>query len=147
MGIFVLFYRNNDYVSGKIIPYFFHSLITIHSITNSIMCPLSRIEEMLLLAVCRLGDKAYGITIRRQIEASMQRTFSIGAIYVPLDRLEQKGYLSSYMGAPTQMRGGRSKRFYKITASGIEALKTTRALNEAIWADMPNLDGLLPGTV
>lgn len=75
----------------------------------------------------------------------MQRTFSIGAIYVPLDRLEQKGYLSSYMGAPTQMRGGRSKRIYKITASGIEALKTTRALNEAIWADMPNLDGLLPG--
>lgn len=97
------------------------------------MFPLTRTEEIVLLTVYQLDDEAYGVTIRRQIETMVRKKFSVGAIYVPLDRLAQKGLLSSHVGEPTPERGGRSKRFYKITPDGISALKETKRLNDAMW--------------
>ncbi len=108
------------------------------------MLPLTRTEEIVLLAVYHLDDDAYGITIRRYIEQTVGKSFSVGAIYVPLERLAEKGLLTSYSGDPTPERGGRSKRFYKITAAGREALQETKRLHEAFWAGV-NLNASEPG--
>jgi len=90
---------------------------------------LGEFEHIVLLAVLRLGDQAYGVTIRREIEARTRREVSIGAIYATLDRLEAKKLVQSRLGDPTPERGGRSKRFFRVTAQGVSAVKHThRAL-------------------
>src|SRR6202166_1601768 len=90
---------------------------------------LGEFEHMVLLAVLRLGDQAYGVTVRREIEARIRREVSIGAIYATLDRLEAKGYVKSHLGDPTPERGGRSKRFFRVLAKGVNAVnRTHRAL-------------------
>jgi PadR family transcriptional regulator PadR len=90
---------------------------------------LGEFEHIVLLAVLRLGDQAYGVTIRREIEARTRRDVSIGAIYATLDRLEAKKLVQSRLGDPTPERGGRSKRFFRVTAQGVSAVKHThRAL-------------------
>lgn len=90
---------------------------------------LGEFEHVVLLAVLRLDELAYGVTIRREIEARTKREVSIGAIYATLDRLEAKGYVRSRAGDPTPERGGRSKRFFRITAQGVSAVnRTHRAL-------------------
>jgi DNA-binding PadR family transcriptional regulator len=94
---------------------------------------LSRTEEMILLAVHSLNDKAYGISIRSYLRNLTGKQFSIGAIYVPLERLEEKGLLTSIEGQPTAERGGRSKRFFRLSTKGLEALENVRELNEALW--------------
>ena len=101
---------------------------------------LTRTEEIILLAVYQLGDKAYGVTIRQHIEKTIAKRFSVGAIYVPLDRLTKRGFLTSTVGEPTPERGGRGKRFYKITPKGILALQETKKLHEAMWAGVPDLE-------
>ena len=97
---------------------------------------LSRTEEMFLLAIWRLGDDAYGVTIAHSLTGIAGKDWSLGAIYVPLERLENKGYLRSTMGKATNRRGGRSKRLYRLTEAGLNALVETRALNQAIWLDI-----------
>lgn len=90
---------------------------------------LGEFEHVVLLAVLRLGEQAYGVTIRREIEARTKREVSIGAIYATLDRLEAKGYVRSRAGDPTPERGGRSKRYFRVTAQGVSAVnRTHRAL-------------------
>jgi DNA-binding PadR family transcriptional regulator len=90
---------------------------------------LGEFEHIVLLAVLRLGDQAYGVTVRREIEARTNREVSIGAIYATLDRLEAKGYVRSRPGDPTPERGGRSKRFFRVTPQGMSAVnRTHRAL-------------------
>jgi len=103
------------------------------------MLPLTRTEEIILLAVYQLGDDAYGVTIRKQIEKTIEKKFSVGAIYVPLDRLAKKGFLTSYVGEPIPERGGRSKRFYRVTSKGIAALEETKKLHDAIWSGVTDL--------
>ncbi len=84
---------------------------------------------MVILAVLRLGDRAYGVTVRQEIEYRIKREVSIGAIYATLDRLEAKGYVKSQFGDPTPERGGRSKRFFRVSAKGVAAVnRTHRAL-------------------
>jgi DNA-binding PadR family transcriptional regulator len=90
---------------------------------------LGSLEQIVLLAVIRLGTDAYGMTVRREIEARTGRNISIGAIYTTLERLESKGYVSSYTGEPTAARGGRAKRHFQIEAEGRKAL---RAAQDAI---------------
>ena len=94
---------------------------------------LTRTEEIVLLAVYRLDDNAYGVTIRQHIERTLQKKFSVGAIYVPLDRLAKRGYLTSYLGEPTSERGGRAKRYFKVSAAGKRALMDTRNSLENMW--------------
>lgn len=90
---------------------------------------LGEFEHVVLLAVLRLDDQAYGVTVRQEIEAHTKREVSIGAIYATLDRLEAKGYVRSRAGEPTPVRGGRSKRYFRITAQGVSAVnRTHRAL-------------------
>ena len=90
---------------------------------------LGEFEQLVLLAVVRLGDEAYAVTIRRAIEEAAARSVSRGALYTTLERLEVKGLLSSRMGEPVADRGGRARRYHKITAAGVRAL---RAAHEAI---------------
>jgi len=90
---------------------------------------LGEFEHIVLLAVLRLDDQAYGVTVRREIEERTKREVSIGAIYATLDRLEAKSYVQSRAGDPTPERGGRSKRFFRVTAQGVSAVnRTHRAL-------------------
>jgi len=90
---------------------------------------LGEFEHIVILALLRLADRAYGVTVRQEIEARTGREVSIGAIYATLGRLEAKGYVKSQFGDPTPERGGRSKRFFHVTAKGISAVnRTHRAL-------------------
>lgn len=90
---------------------------------------LGEFEHMILLAVLRLGDRAYGVTVRQEIQFRIRREVSIGAVYATLDRLETKGYAKSFQGDPTPQRGGRSKRFFRVTSEGVAAVnRTQRAL-------------------
>jgi len=90
---------------------------------------LGEFEHIVLLALLRLGDEAYGVTVREEIQSRTRREVSIGAVYATLDRLETKGYIRSHRGDPTPERGGRSKRFFRVTAQGMAAVnRTQRAL-------------------
>jgi PadR family transcriptional regulator PadR len=86
---------------------------------------LGEFEHIVILALLRLADRAYGVTVRQEIEARTSRDVSIGAIYATLDRLEAKGYVKSQLGEPTPERGGRSKRFFQVTAKGMAAVSRT----------------------
>jgi PadR family transcriptional regulator PadR len=99
---------------------------------------LGEFEQLVLLAVMRLGDDAYGATIRRLIEECTDRSVSIGAIYTTLDRLQGKGYVTSHVGEPTGERGGRRRKIYTLDRVGHLAL--TRAY--ASWSNMTR--GLKP---
>jgi DNA-binding PadR family transcriptional regulator len=91
---------------------------------------LGEFEHLLLLALLRLGDQAYGVPVRQEIQLRAKREVSIGAVYATLDRLETKGYVKSRRGDPTPERGGRSKRFFRVTAKGVAAVnRTQRALH------------------
>jgi PadR family transcriptional regulator PadR len=83
---------------------------------------LGEFEEIVLLAVAHLGGNAYGVSIRQAVQDVAGRPTSIGAIYTTLDRLEQKGLISSRQGEPTPERGGRAKRYYRIEGAGVQAL-------------------------
>jgi DNA-binding PadR family transcriptional regulator len=87
---------------------------------------LGRFEELVLLALVRLRENAYGVTIRREIAERTGRDVSFGAVYTTLERLQTKGYVSSRIGEPTPERGGRAKRYFRIEAPGIRALNETR---------------------
>jgi PadR family transcriptional regulator PadR len=97
---------------------------------------LGEFEQIVLLAVLRLGKNAYGVTILEEIEKRTGRSVMIGAVYATLDRLGNKGYLSSKVGEPTPERGGRAKRFFKITAQGSAALERSRKILENMWAGL-----------
>src|SRR5215475_5698025 len=86
---------------------------------------LGEFEHIVILALLCLGDRAYGVSVRREIERRTRREVSIGAIYATLERLETKGYVKSALGEPTPERGGRSKRFFSGTARGVSAVHQT----------------------
>ena len=88
---------------------------------------LGEFEQLLLLALLRLGDEAYGVRIRQAIERGAGRPVSAGAVYTALDRLERQGLVSSRLGDPTPERGGKRKRYYRLEADGASALKQAQA--------------------
>ena len=85
---------------------------------------LGEFEYLMLTAVARLGDGAYGVAIRQEIEDATGRPCSLGALYTTIDRLEQKGLVKTSMGDPTPQRGGRPKRMVRITAKGTQVATT-----------------------
>jgi len=87
---------------------------------------LGEFEHIILLALLRLQDRAYGVNVRQEIESCTHREVSVGAVYATLDRLEKKGYVKSWFGEPTPERGGRSKRFFIVTAKGMTAVNRTQ---------------------
>lgn len=82
---------------------------------------LGEFEYFILTAATRLGEDAYGAAIRQEIEDTIKRRCSIGALYTTLDRLEAKGFLKTWMGEATPQRGGRAKRMVRVTAKGVHA--------------------------
>lgn len=86
---------------------------------------LGEFEHIMLLALMRLGDDAYGVTVRDEIEKRTHRDVSIGAVYATLDRMEAKHLVTSRVGEPTPSRGGRAKRHFKITKRGVNAVNRT----------------------
>jgi DNA-binding PadR family transcriptional regulator len=83
---------------------------------------LGGFEHLLLLAILRLEDDAYGTTVRRELMQCTNKDVAVGAIYTGFDRLEEKGFVESWMGEPTAKRGGRGKRLYRVTSAGRRAL-------------------------
>jgi DNA-binding PadR family transcriptional regulator len=90
------------------------------------------LEHLILLAILRLGDEAYGIPILREIKERSGRKLNPGSIYPTLDRLERKGLVRSRVGTVTHERGGRAKRFFRLEPAGLERLRATRALLESM---------------
>lgn len=97
---------------------------------------LGEFEHIILLALLRLADQAYGVTVRREIQERIQREVSVGAVYATLDRLETKGLVKSFRGEPTAERGGRSKRFFRITAKGVTAVNRTQEALKRMTQDL-----------
>jgi PadR family transcriptional regulator, regulatory protein PadR len=95
---------------------------------------LGEVEHLILLAIVRLGDTAYGVTIRQEIEQRTGRDLAIGALYTALERLERKGFVRSSLSDPTPERGGRSKRHYRLKAAGASALRQSRERLVRMWA-------------
>ena len=84
--------------------------------------PLGEFEQIALLAILRLDENAYGVTIRAEITACTNREPAPGALYTTLHRLQEKGLVTSRLGDPTPRRGGRAKRFFTVTAAGVQAV-------------------------
>ena len=103
---------------------------------------LGEFEHIVILALLRLSDRAYGVTVRQEIEERTGREVSIGAIYATLDRLEGKGYVKSLLGEPTPERGGRSKRFFRVTAKGISAVNRTHRAVQSLTEGLDVVGGI-----
>lgn len=88
--------------------------------------PLGEFEQIVLLAILRLGQQAYGVSIRAEIAACTDRHPTPGALYTTLDRLEEKGLVTSRLGDPTPLRGGRAKRYFAITPNGLGAVTSAQ---------------------
>ena len=102
---------------------------------------LGNFELMVLLAVIRLGDDAYGVPISHAIEDTTGREVALGSVYASLDRLEDKGLVSSTLGDPTPERGGRAKRYFRVTAKGAREARDTKQALVTLWRGLPELKG------
>lgn len=98
----------------------------------------SDFEQQVLLAVWRLADDAYGASVREELETRTGHDIAHGAVYVTLTRLEKKGLVRSHLADPTPVRGGKSKRYFRITAAGIEGVRETRRLMDNLWEGLPD---------
>jgi PadR family transcriptional regulator PadR len=101
---------------------------------------LGELEQIVLLAVLRLGDDAYAIPILDEIQRQASRRIARGALYTALARLEQKGCLRSRVGDPLPERGGRSRRYFTVTPAAIRALKHSRAALMRLWRGLEVLE-------
>jgi len=102
---------------------------------------LGEFELMILLAVIHLGEEAYGVPISRELEAQRGRNVSVGSVYAALERMEGKGLVSSSMGDPTPERGGKAKRFFRVTKEGLRQVRETRRVLTRLWRRLPELEG------
>ena len=100
---------------------------------------LSRSEEIILLAILKLGENAYGVQIRDQIFKDTGDTWSFGSIYMPLDKLTRKEFVSKIKGPPSPERGGKSKFYYKLTDEGIKALQEIQEAQKQMWSGIPDI--------
>ena len=98
---------------------------------------LSRNEEILLIAIWKLDNNAYGVTIRDLASRITGYKWTFGAVYVPLDKLTRKGFVRKTISSPTSKRGGRSKCMYELTRDGRAALKDIRKIQAELWDGIP----------
>jgi PadR family transcriptional regulator PadR len=101
---------------------------------------LGDFEQLVMLALMRLGPTAYGMTVRRELEEIADRRVSLGAIYATLDRLESKGLVTSFLGGAGDSRRGRAKRFFKVKAPGVQALTASLASSDRMRQGVSGLD-------
>ena len=98
---------------------------------------LGEFEEIVLLTVAVLDEKAYGIAIKGDIEERLERNVSVGAMRTALKRLEKEGFLTSKLGEPTAVRGGKRKRYFRMTSSGKRALEQVMDMSKRLWRAIP----------
>ncbi len=94
---------------------------------------LGEFEELVLLAVCGLAQEAYALAIQQRLEDKAGRRATLGGLYRALNRLERKGYVRSWMGEVTRVRGGKRKRLYELTGAGTAAVVAARTAREGLW--------------
>jgi PadR family transcriptional regulator, regulatory protein PadR len=99
---------------------------------------LGEFELMILLAVIHLDDEAYGVPIARELEAHRGRDVSVGSVYAALERLETKGLVASTLGDPTPERGGKAKRYFRVTREGLRQVHETRRVLSRLWQTLPD---------
>jgi PadR family transcriptional regulator PadR len=97
---------------------------------------LGEFEQIVLLAILRLQDRAYAVPLREEIQARTGRRVARGALYTALDRLEQKRCLRSRMSEPMAERGGRSRRYFTVTAAGMAAIRASRQTLLRLWSGL-----------
>ena len=102
---------------------------------------LTDFELMIMLAILRLRNDAYGVPVARELEATAQRRTTLGAVYLALDRLERHGLVVSELGEATARRGGRAKKYFRVTAKGLRAVRVTQRAFVALWTGIPELQG------
>lgn len=100
---------------------------------------LGEFEQLVLLAVLRLGDDAYGATVQQELEEQAGREASVSSIYITLTRMEDKGLVASWMGAPTDDRGGKARRYFRVESAGLAALAESRSRLLGMWDGMEGL--------
>ena len=98
---------------------------------------LGEFEEVVLLTVAILDEDAYGVSVTQEIEQKTGRSVGFSTVHTTLQRLEEKGFLSSRMGGATAERGGRRKRFFNVTAAGRKALQEVKQIRETLWSALP----------
>ena len=116
----------------------YHPPLGIERMKNPIR--LGEFEQLALLAVLQLGNEAYGGSVLEVLEERAAREASVSAVYITLTRLEEKGLVESWMGDPTEERGGKAKRFFRVTAEGVDVLQHSRSQLLRMWE---GLEGLL----
>src|SRR5262245_55924691 len=102
---------------------------------------LGNFELMVMLALIRLGDNAYGVPICRELEDRGGREVAIGSVYAALERLEDKGFVTSELGEATRERGGRAKRYFRVSARGLREVRETQRTLTKLWKGLPELEG------
>lgn len=101
---------------------------------------LGEFEELVMLTVAILNNEAYGVSIAETIEEQANRNVTISTVHNALYRLEEKGFVSSFLGGATSERGGRRKRLFRITAAGHEAISEAKRLRNKLWGQIPDLN-------
>ncbi len=101
---------------------------------------ITRLEEAILMAILRLDDNAYGVTINRAVSRICNKKYTMGGLYFSLDQLYRKGLVSKHLADPSPERGGRSKTFYRLTKDGRSALEAVRRHHESLWSRVPGLN-------
>jgi DNA-binding PadR family transcriptional regulator len=102
---------------------------------------LGEFELLVMLAIISLGEGAYGVPISREIERHTGRDVAYGTVYVTLERLQEKGLVSSNLGEATPQRGGRAKRYFRVTTRGLRTVRETKESLTGFWKDLPALEG------
>ena len=101
---------------------------------------IGEFEELVLLAVCILEGRGYGISVKKEVEKHTGRSILLGAVHITLYRLQDKGLLKSEMGGSSEQRGDRRKRLFKITRKGMEYLKVSQDVRQKMWGLIPQLN-------
>jgi DNA-binding PadR family transcriptional regulator len=104
---------------------------------------LGELELMILLAIVRLENETYGVPLARELSTVRGREVSLGSVYASVDRLEIKGLVKSKLGQSTPERGGRAKRYFSVTAEGLQAIQATRRVLTGLWKSLPSAKGEL----
>jgi PadR family transcriptional regulator, regulatory protein PadR len=100
---------------------------------------IGEFEELVLLTTGILDPDGYAVNISAEIQAQTGRSITISAVHTALHRLEEKGYLDSYFGEATEIRGGKRKRLFKLTSAGVVVLRETRELRNSLWSQLPKV--------
>jgi PadR family transcriptional regulator PadR len=102
---------------------------------------LGSFELMVILALIRLGENAYGVPTCEELEKRTGRDVAVGSVYAALERLEDKGFVTSELGEATPERGGRAKKYFHVTARGLKEVKETQRSLVKLWQGLPELQG------